>query len=56
MFNRLWPARRTIYTLLVSTGKASGDLFVSTVPLLTWLRRTLRRYVPFAAKADTSET
>ncbi len=43
MFNRLWPSRRTIQSLLVSTGKAPGDLLVSMFPLLAWLRRKLLR-------------
>jgi CelD/BcsL family acetyltransferase involved in cellulose biosynthesis len=43
MFNRIWLERRTIETLLVSTGKAPGDLVVSMLPLLAWLRGKLAR-------------
>lgn len=42
MFNRLWPARRTIQNLTVSTGKAPGDLIVSVTPLLSWINRKLK--------------
>lgn len=39
MINRLWTARRLIETIVVSTGKGFGDLLVSTLPLLRWLKR-----------------
>jgi CelD/BcsL family acetyltransferase involved in cellulose biosynthesis len=42
MFNRLWPARRTIQNLIVSTGKAPGDFVVSVTPLLGWINRKLK--------------
>ncbi len=42
MFNRLWPARRSIQTRVVSTGRAPGDLAVAMLPMLAWLRRKLR--------------
>jgi len=42
MFNRLWLARRTIQNLVVSTGKAPGDLVVSASPLLSWINRKLQ--------------
>ncbi|HKQ80572.1 MAG TPA: GNAT family N-acetyltransferase [Blastocatellia bacterium] len=42
MFNRLWLARRTIQSLVVSTGKAPGDLVVSASPLLSWINRKLK--------------
>jgi hypothetical protein len=42
MINRLWLDRRTIQTLLVSTGKRPGDLLVSVMPLLRWLNRKVR--------------
>jgi CelD/BcsL family acetyltransferase involved in cellulose biosynthesis len=42
MFNRLWPARRTIQNLIVSTGQAPGDLVVSLTPLLSWINRKLK--------------
>lgn len=41
MINRLWPGRRTITTILFSTGRAPGDLLVSLMPLLQWGRRKL---------------
>jgi hypothetical protein len=43
MFNRIWPARRTIESLVVATGRSPGDFLVSLLPLLAWLRRKLRR-------------
>lgn len=39
MINRLWKDRRTIQSLVVATGRSPGDLFVSLMPLLRWLRR-----------------
>ena len=42
MFNRLWPARRTIQNLIVSTGNAPGDFVVSVIPLLSWINRKLK--------------
>jgi CelD/BcsL family acetyltransferase involved in cellulose biosynthesis len=42
MFNRLWPARRTIQNLIVSSGQAPGDLVVSLTPLLSWINRKLK--------------
>jgi len=42
MFNRLWLARRTIQNLIISTGKAPGDLVVSVTPLLSWINRKIR--------------
>jgi hypothetical protein len=42
MINRLWLDRRTIQTLLVSTGRRPGDLAVSLMPLIRWLNRKVR--------------
>jgi CelD/BcsL family acetyltransferase involved in cellulose biosynthesis len=42
MFNRLWLARRTIQNLVVSTGKAPGDLVVSAIPLFSWIKRKFK--------------
>jgi CelD/BcsL family acetyltransferase involved in cellulose biosynthesis len=42
MFNRLWLARRTIQNLIVSTGKAPGDLVVSVTPFLGWISRKVK--------------
>lgn len=39
MINRLWKERRTIQSLLVSTGNWRGDLLVSALPMLRWLGR-----------------
>jgi hypothetical protein len=43
MINRLWSGRRTLQSLLVSTGTRRGDLAVSALPLLRWLRRQFKR-------------
>lgn len=37
MFKRLWLSQRMIRDVIVSTGKAPGDLVVSMIPLLKWL-------------------
>jgi CelD/BcsL family acetyltransferase involved in cellulose biosynthesis len=42
MINRLWKERRTIQTLLISTGNWRGDVLVSTLPMLRLLARALR--------------
>jgi len=41
MINQLWPARRTISTVLIGTGKAPGDLVVAAIPMLRWFIRKL---------------
>jgi hypothetical protein len=43
MIDRLWLERRAIHTLLVATGRAPGDLVVSSLPLFRWLKRKVRR-------------
>ena len=49
MINRLWLDRRTIQTLLISTGRAPGDVIVSLLPALRWLKRLYRgRNVPLS--------
>jgi len=42
MFKRLWLSRRMIRDVIVSTGKAPGDLVVSMIPLLNWLNSKIR--------------
>jgi hypothetical protein len=49
MINRLWTERRLIQNLWVATGRAPGDLIVSLMPLLQWLKRKLRGLKPAAA-------
>jgi len=41
MFNRLWPARRTILDVVVGAGKSWGDWIVAAIPLLKLLNRKL---------------
>ena len=43
MFNRLWPARRTILDVVVGAGKTWGDWVVAGIPLLKLLNRKLLR-------------
>jgi CelD/BcsL family acetyltransferase involved in cellulose biosynthesis len=43
MINRLWADRRTVRSLLLAPGRWHGELLVAALPLLTWLRRKLRR-------------
>jgi CelD/BcsL family acetyltransferase involved in cellulose biosynthesis len=43
MINRLWLDRRAIQTVLISSGRAAGDLTVSLMPLARWLRRKVKR-------------
>jgi hypothetical protein len=43
MVNRLWVDRRGLADLVTTTGRATGDLIVSSLPLLHWMSRTLRR-------------
>lgn len=43
MFNRLWPARRTILDVVVGAGKSWGDWIVAGIPLLKLLNRKLLR-------------
>lgn len=39
MINRLWLSRRTIKTILASTGKSGGNLLLASLPLLRWFKR-----------------
>jgi hypothetical protein len=43
MFNRLWPARRTILDVVLGTGNTWGDWVVAAIPLLKLLNRKLLR-------------
>ena len=43
MLDLIWTSRRTIQTITVSTGKAPGDLIVSAIPMLKWLKSKLTR-------------
>jgi len=43
MIDRLWLDRRTIQTLVVSTGRAPGNLVVSALSLFRWANRLRRR-------------
>lgn len=43
MINRLWTGRRTIETLVASTGRPPGDLLVAALPLFKWLKQRVRR-------------
>lgn len=47
MINRLWPQRRTIESMWISSGRQAGDLLVSALPLLKWVKRQLRRRPTF---------
>jgi CelD/BcsL family acetyltransferase involved in cellulose biosynthesis len=44
MINRLWPGRRTMQTVVLSTGSLRADLFVSLLPALRWLKALGRGY------------
>jgi CelD/BcsL family acetyltransferase involved in cellulose biosynthesis len=48
MANRLWMDRRRLADLVTTTGRAVGDVMVSSLPLLHWMSRALRR-TPAAA-------
>ena len=54
MINRLWPARRTMATVLFATGPAPGDLLVSLMPLLRWGHRKLSRWPRQASRAEAT--
>jgi hypothetical protein len=42
MINRLWTERRTMQTMVLSSGRWRGDLVVSVLPLLRWIKRLWR--------------
>lgn len=44
--NRVWLDRTTIATMLVAPGGAVGELCLSLLPLLKWLKRRFRRAHP----------
>ena len=54
MINRLWLDRRTIQTLLVSTGRRPGDFIVSLLPALRWIKRALSRKNRTTLQTETS--
>ena len=46
MANRLWLDRRSLMTLVTASGRATGELVVSSLPLLRWIARSFRPTVP----------
>lgn len=52
MINRLWPGRRMIETVAISTGRAPGSLALSLLPLLRWFNRLLRGTRPPPPQPD----
>ena len=44
MFKRIWLSQRMIQNVIVSTGKAPGDLVVSMIPLFKWLNGKISRH------------
>jgi CelD/BcsL family acetyltransferase involved in cellulose biosynthesis len=46
MVNRLWLDRRSLMTLVTASGRTTGELVVSSLPLLRWIARSLRPEVP----------
>jgi CelD/BcsL family acetyltransferase involved in cellulose biosynthesis len=53
MIDRLWLDRRSMQTVIYSTGRVPGDLVVSVLPALRWLKRTFIRSKPHAAAASS---
>ncbi len=47
MINHLWLERRVIETLAIATGRTFGDLTVSLLPLMRWLKRLCPTCKPF---------
>lgn len=43
MFNRLWQDRVLLRDVTVGTGSHRGDLIISLLPLLRWLKRRMQR-------------
>jgi hypothetical protein len=56
LFNRLYRERRTIRTVLVSSGRAPGDLVVSLLPLLRWAKRFFSGRKPATAPDPAEAT
>jgi hypothetical protein len=50
LFTRAWTERRTIETLLVSSGSRRGDFWIGAIPFGHFLRRLL---LPKSAKKDS---
>lgn len=53
MINRLWPGRRTMQTMILSTGGFGADMAVSLLPALRWAKRVGRRWIS-ASHKETS--
>ncbi|HEY7544116.1 MAG TPA: GNAT family N-acetyltransferase [Blastocatellia bacterium] len=43
MVNRLWLDRRAIQTVLISSGRAPGDVVVSLMSIVRWFHRKVKR-------------
>jgi hypothetical protein len=57
MIDKLWLDRRAIEDVVLSTGRIQGDLFVSLVPALRWLKRQVgfhRSRAPATAHGETA--
>lgn len=52
MINRLWPGRRTMQTMVLSTGRFGADMAVSLLPALRWAKGLGRRWVSVARKEE----
>ncbi len=50
MINQLWPARRSIQTVAIATGRGAGEFFIALIPMLRWLSRKIRRFSPSSPK------
>jgi CelD/BcsL family acetyltransferase involved in cellulose biosynthesis len=54
MINRLWLDRRVVRNVLIATGRQPGDLVVSVLPMLRWLRSKFRRNRPVTSPSEES--
>src|SRR6185503_3504833 len=55
MIEGLWRDRRTVETLVVSTGKGMGGLVVSALPLLKWIHHRVVRQLRTEARSHAQQ-
>ena len=55
VMKRVWKQQRTIVSVICPTGKRGGDLLVSALPMLLYLRGCLRKCLPHRGEKPSVE-
>lgn len=54
MINHLWPARAIRQSLVIGTGARGGDLATAAMPLVRWLKDSLKKKTPIVSQHITT--